>query len=115
MTVSDPLLNIDPIAQAHSDRLMAVIQQRITDTGGKIPFADYMQLCLYTPGLGYYSAGSQKLGEQGDFTTAPEISPLFSQTLARHIQDVRQQLSEFNLLEFGAGTGKMAADILLQL
>ena len=115
MTVSDPLLNIDPIAQAHSDRLLTVIQQRITDAGGKIPFADYMQLCLYTPGLGYYSAGSEKFGEQGDFTTAPEISPLFSQTLARHIQDVRQQLPEFNVLEFGAGSGKMAADILLQL
>lgn len=109
------MLNIDPIAQAHSDRLFAVIQQRIADAGGKIPFADYMQLCLHTPGLGYYSAGSQKFGKHGDYTTAPEISPLFSQTLARHIQDIRQQLSEFNLLEFGAGSGKMAADILLQL
>jgi len=115
MTDSDPLLNIDPLAQAHSDRLFAVIQQHIVDAGGKIPFADYMQLCLYTPGLGYYSAGNQKFGQYGDFTTAPEISPLFSQTLARHIQDVRQQLTEFNLLEFGAGSGKMAGDILLQL
>jgi SAM-dependent MidA family methyltransferase len=115
MTDSDPLLNIDPLAQAHSDRLLAVIQQHIVDAGGKIAFADYMQLCLYTPGLGYYSAGNQKFGQHGDFTTAPEISPLFSQTLARHIQDVRQQLPEFNLLEFGAGSGKMAGDILLQL
>ena len=94
---------------------MAVIQQHIIDAGGKIPFVDYMQLCLYTPGLGYYSAGNQKFGQHGDFTTAPEISPLFSQTLARHIQDVRQQLPEFNVLEFGAGSGKMAGDILLQL
>jgi SAM-dependent MidA family methyltransferase len=115
MTVSDPILNIDPLAQVHSDRLFAVIQQRIVDAGGKITFAEYMQLCLYTPGLGYYSAGNQKFGQYGDFTTAPEISPLFSQTLARHIQDVRQQLTEFNLLEFGAGSGKMAGDILLQL
>ena len=109
------MLNIDPLAQVHSDRLLAVIQQHIVDAGGKIAFADYMQLCLYTPGLGYYSAGNQKFGQHGDFTTAPEISPLFSQTLARHIQDVRQQLAEFNLLEFGAGSGKMAGDILLQL
>jgi len=115
MTDSDPSFNIDPLAQAHSDRLFAVIQQHILAAGGKIPFADYMQLCLYTPGLGYYSAGNQKFGQHGDFTTAPEISPLFSQTLARHIQDVRQQLPEFNLLEFGAGSGKMAGDILLQL
>jgi SAM-dependent MidA family methyltransferase len=115
MTDSDPLLNIDPLAQAHSDRLFAVIQQHIVDAGGKITFAEYMQLCLYAPGLGYYSAGNQKFGEHGDFTTAPEISPLFSQTLARHIQDVRQQLTEFNVLEFGAGSGKMAGDILLQL
>jgi SAM-dependent MidA family methyltransferase len=115
MTDSDPSFNIDPLAQAHSDRLFAVIQQHILAAGGKIPFADYMQLCLYTPGLGYYSAGNQKFGQHGDFTTAPEISPLFSQTLARHIQDVRQQLTEFNLLEFGAGSGKMASDILLQL
>ena len=74
-----------------------------------------MQLCLYYPGLGYYSAGSQKLGHQGDFTTAPEISSLFSQTLARQLQDVSKQLDSFDLLEFGAGSGKMAIDILLQL
>jgi len=74
-----------------------------------------MQLCLYHPGLGYYSAGSQKLGPHGDFTTAPEISSLFSRTLARHIQDVGCQLPTFDLLEFGAGSGKMAVDILLQL
>lgn len=109
------MLNIDPLAQAHSDRLLTVIQQHINDAGGKITFADYMQLCLYAPGLGYYSAGHQKFGQYGDFTTAPEISPLFSQTLANHIQDVRQQLPEFNLLEFGAGSGKMAGDILYQL
>ena len=74
-----------------------------------------MQLCLYYPGLGYYSAGSQKLGPLGDFTTAPEISSLFSQTLARQLQDASKQLDSFDLLEFGAGSGKMAIDILLQL
>ena len=74
-----------------------------------------MQLCLYYPGLGYYSAGSQKLGPLGDFTTSPEISSLFSQTVARQLQDASKQLDSFDLLEFGAGSGKMAIDILLQL
>jgi SAM-dependent MidA family methyltransferase len=115
MTSSKPFSQPNDIAQQHSDRLLAVIQQQITQSGGKISFADYMQLCLYHPGLGYYSAGSQKLGPLGDFTTAPEISPLFSQTLARQLQDVNQQLTSFDLLEFGAGSGKMAIDILLQL
>jgi len=115
MTSSTPFSLPDEFAQQHSDRLLAVIQQRIAEADGKICFADYMQLCLYQPGLGYYSAGSQKIGPQGDFTTAPEISPLFSQTLARHLQDVSQQLVTFDILEFGAGSGKMAVDILRQL
>ncbi len=115
MTRSKPFAQPNKFAQQHSDRLLAVIQQRITDAGGKIRFSDYMQLCLYHPGLGYYSAGSQKLGSLGDFTTAPEISPLFSQSLAKHIQDVSQQLTAFDLLEFGAGSGKMAVEILRQL
>lgn len=115
MTASDPLFNLDTSAQAHSDALLAIIQQRIAEAGGRLTFADYMQLCLYQPGLGYYSAGSEKLGELGDFTTAPEISPLFAQSLARHIEDVRHQLDKFELLEFGAGSGKMASDLLLAL
>ncbi|MBL1319675.1 MAG: SAM-dependent methyltransferase [Methylophaga sp.] len=74
-----------------------------------------MHLCLYAPGLGYYSAGSQKLGRHGDFTTAPEISSLFSRTFAHHIKDVLVQLEQPSIIEFGAGSGKMAADILLEL
>ena len=115
MTFSNTLPAPDSIAQQYQDQLLAVIQQHITDAGGKITFADYMNLCLYYPGLGYYSAGSQKLGQQGDFTTAPEISPLFARTLARHIRDVFQQVEQANILEFGAGSGKMAADILKEL
>ena len=105
----------DPIAQQHSDQLLASIKQKIAAAGGKITFAEYMQHCLYLPGLGYYSAGSYKLGEQGDFTTAPEISPLFSQTLAHHIRDVFSQITPSNILEFGAGSGKMAVEILKEL
>jgi len=105
----------DPIAQQHSDRLQQIIKEAIAKQGGKITFAEYMQHCLYSPGLGYYSAGSYKLGEQGDFTTAPEISSLFSRTLANHIQDVFKQLNQTNILEFGAGSGAMAVDILKEL
>ena len=115
MTFSNTLPVPDSIAQQYQDQLLSVIQQQITDAGGKITFADYMKLCLYAPGLGYYSAGSQKLGQQGDFTTAPEISALFSRTLSRQIKDVFQQLEQANILEFGAGSGKMAVDILKEL
>jgi SAM-dependent MidA family methyltransferase len=115
MTFSNTLPAPDSIAQQYQEQLLSVIKQHITDASGKITFADYMNLCLYAPGLGYYSAGSQKLGQQGDFTTAPEISPLFARTLSRHIRDVFQQLKQANILEFGAGSGKMAADILNEL
>lgn len=115
MTTTQKLPIADSIAQEHSERLLAYIKQQITNAGGKISFADYMHHCLYTPGLGYYSAGSHKLGDKGDFTTAPEVSPLFSRTLAQHIIDVFQQLDQHTVLEFGAGSGKMAIDILLEL
>ena len=67
----------DEAARAHSERLSAVIRDAIVEAGGVISFAQFMALALYAPGLGYYSAGSHKLGEAGDFTTAPELSPLF--------------------------------------
>lgn len=115
MTTSSPLPTPDSIAQQHSDELVSLIKNHIVNSGGKIDFADYMNLCLYTPGLGYYSAGSHKLGQHGDFTTAPEISSLFSRTLAKHIHDVFKRISTPTILEFGAGSGKMAIDILVQL
>ncbi len=115
MTIADKLPAPDPIAQQHSEQLLALIKQKIVDAGGKISFAEYMHYCLYSPGLGYYSAGSHKIGEKGDFTTAPEISSLFSRTLAQHIRDVFQQITPTNILEFGAGSGKMAVDILIEL
>ncbi|NOQ81979.1 MAG: SAM-dependent methyltransferase [Methylophaga sp.] len=115
MTIADKLPVPDPIAQQYSEQLLALIKQKIVDAGGKISFAEYMQHCLYAPGLGYYSAGSHKIGEKGDFTTAPEISSLFSRTLVRHIQDVFKQTKHRNILEFGAGSGKMAIDILIEL
>lgn len=105
----------DPLAQQHSDKLKALIVAEIEKQGGWISFAEYMQRSLYQPGLGYYSAGSHKLGEGGDFTTAPEISGLFGQAVACHIADAGRQLNDFLLLEFGAGSGRLAVNILQQL
>lgn len=115
MTLTTSLPVPDSIAQQHSEKLLTLIKLKITEAGGKITFADYMQLCLYAPSLGYYSAGSHKIGFGGDFTTAPEISSLFSRSLANQIIDVLNQLDQGNILEFGAGTGKMSVDILLEL
>ncbi|NOQ94635.1 MAG: SAM-dependent methyltransferase [Methylophaga sp.] len=115
MTMADKLPVPDPIAQQHSEQLLTLIKQKIVESGGKISFSDYMQYCLFSPGLGYYSAGSHKIGKQGDFTTAPEISSLFSRTLAQHINAVFEQTKQSNILEFGAGSGKMAIDILTEL
>ena len=104
----------EPSAEArdHSHSLTALIRERIDDSGGWIDFAEYMSLALYAPGLGYYSAGSQKFGPAGDFVTAPEISPLFSRCLARSVGDVLQALDGGVVMEIGAGTGAMAAEIL---
>jgi SAM-dependent MidA family methyltransferase len=104
-----------PEAQAHSNRLRAHIARDIRQAGGQISFAEFMQLALYAPGLGYYSAGALKLGAQGDFTTAPELSPLFSRCLARQCAQVLQTMTHADLLEVGAGSGIMAADILAEL
>jgi len=115
MTDSVTIAADDPLAQDYSDQLKRQITAQIAAQGGWLSFADYMQLCLYAPGLGYYSAGSHKLGAGGDFSTAPEISPLFGRALAVHIADAASQIDGFEILEFGAGSGKLAVDILQQL
>lgn len=101
-------------AATHSEKLLALIANEI-HTQGPITFARYMELALYAPGLGYYSAGAQKFGASGDFVTAPEISALFSQCLAKQCQEVLSFLGTADILELGAGSGIMAADILLEL
>ena len=101
-------------AKKHSQKLVSLIVNTIKEAGGWIDFAQFMQLALYAPSLGYYSAGSQKFGTGGDFVTAPEISPLFAQTLSNQIAQILRETNG-NILELGAGTGKLAADILLTL
>ena len=101
-------------ARRHSDRLSETIRQEIETAGGWISFACFMELVLYEPGQGYYVAGAAKLGADGDFVTAPEISPLFGRTLARQIAQLLDG-SAGQVLELGAGSGAMAADVLGEL
>ncbi|MBI5658414.1 MAG: SAM-dependent methyltransferase [Nitrosomonadales bacterium] len=109
-----PLPPPSPEAQAHSDQLGGLIQRDIALQGGWIPFTRYMELALYAPGLGYYTAGARKFGAAGDFVTAPEISPLFGRTLAWQAVEIMAQ-SAPQITELGAGSGKLAADVLGEL
>lgn len=100
-------------ALEHSERLMQVLRGRLRQDGW-MSFAAYMAAVLYEPGLGYYSGGSRKFGPGGDFITAPELTPLFGQALARQVADVLPG-SGGRLVEVGAGTGLLAADLLAEL
>lgn len=102
-------------ARAQSERLVEFIRAEIETSDGYIPFARYMALALYAPGLGYYSAGAHKIGAQGDFVTAPEISPLFARCIARSCESVLNQIGEGDVFELGAGTGTLAAELLRDL
>lgn len=110
MSLPEP--SSDALAASHA--LQHLIAAEIERAAGAISFARYMELALYAPGLGYYSGGSAKLGKDGDFTTAPELTPLFGATLARVAAAIIAQ-SAPQILEFGAGTGKLAFDILTEL
>ncbi|GAB4116930.1 MAG: SAM-dependent methyltransferase [Sideroxydans sp.] len=101
-------------ALAHSARLCELIRHDIENQGGWIPFSRFMELALYAPGLGYYTAGAHKFGAAGDFITAPELSSLFGRTLAGQLIEVMQG-SAPHILELGAGSGKLALDILGEL
>ncbi len=100
-----------PDALAASAALVQLIHAEIAANAGWISFARYMELALYAPRLGYYSGGAAKLGQHGDFTTAPEMSALFGATLAHVAAKLFAQTSA-NIMEFGAGTGRLAFDIL---
>ena len=103
-----------PDALAASHALQQQIADEIARCDGAIPFARFMELALYAPRLGYYSGGAAKLGAAGDFTTAPELSSLYGAALAQTAAAIIAQ-SAPNLLEFGAGTGKLARDVLTEL
>ena len=99
----------------HTLRMRESIAREIAAAGGWISFERYMDLALYEPGLGYYSAGARKLGAGGDFTTAPEISSLFGACVAKQCAEVLRAVREGSILEVGAGTGRLAVDILTRL
>jgi SAM-dependent MidA family methyltransferase len=104
----------EPTAEAarHSARLCALLDAQIAAAGGSIPFERYMDLALYAPGLGYYSAGAAKLGADGDFITAAETSALYARCVAAQCREVLAALDGGAILELGAGSGAMAAEIL---
>jgi SAM-dependent MidA family methyltransferase len=110
--MSLPVPDSDALAASHA--LQHRIAAEIAQHDGLIPFARFMELALYAPDLGYYSGGAAKLGKDGDFTTAPEISSLFGAALARIAAAIIAQ-SAPRILEFGAGTGKLARDVLTAL
>jgi len=103
-----------PDALAHSRRVVAHLRGLIAAAGGWIPFSRYMEAALYAPGLGYYAAGAAKFGAAGDFVTAPELSPLFGRTLAHAIRPLLANCGD-GVLELGAGSGRLAADLLGEL
>ena len=105
----------DISAQKHCMELHKLLVNKIADNGGRLNFAQYMEIVLYTPGLGYYSSGAAKFGVKGDFVTAPEISPLFSKCLANQVSQILCDMSGGDVLEVGAGSGIMAVDMLEHL
>jgi SAM-dependent MidA family methyltransferase len=113
-TVARPGPEPDADARALSERLQQRVRHEIDAAGGFLPFPRYMELALYAPGLGYYVNGLRKFGAGGDFVTAPELSPLFGATLARWLAPVLTG-ERCRILEFGAGSGRLAADVILAL
>ncbi len=112
--MSSNLPQPSPEAAQHSAQLTDFIRRDIAEQGGWISFARYMELALYAPGLGYYTAGAHKFGEAGDFTTAPELSSLYGRTMARQVSEIMAH-SAPHILELGAGSGKLALDMLTEL
>ncbi len=102
----------DAAAKVHSALVVAAVRAEIERSGGWISFARYMHLVLYAPALGYYVAGARKFGSAGDFVTAPETTPLFGQSLAVQIAQIIGATEGREILELGAGSGTLAADVL---
>jgi len=113
-SVQQVLPPLSPDEARHSEALAGVIREQLRQAGGWLSFERFMELALYAPGLGYYSAGSEKLGPGGDFVTAPEVSDLFSRCVARQCAPLLAACGG-QILELGAGTGRMAGALLTEL
>lgn len=107
-----PLPQLTPDESRHVERVVARVREAIAAAGGWLPFSSYMDLVLYAPGLGYYSAGARKFGESGDFITAPELTPVFARCLANSVAGVLTGIGGGDVVEYGAGTGTLAAGLL---
>ncbi|MGF6148552.1 Uncharacterized ACR, COG1565 [Kingella potus] len=108
---SSHLPKADTQALCASQELEQIIQKEIKASPAPLPFSRFMELALYTPQYGYYTGGAHKIGKAGDFVTAPALTPLFGQTVARQIRELLPQTAG-NICEFGAGTGELAAGLL---
>jgi len=112
---ADPVLPPpSPEAAAHSAKVAEHIAMTIAAEGDWIPFSRYMELALYAPGLGYYTAGARKFGAEGDFVTAPEISPMFARCFALQAAQVAEVVGG-DILELGPGSGQFACDLFAEL
>jgi len=119
---SHPAFEFDADTRSHGERVVQHLRQAIAGAGGWLPFDAWMGEALYAPGLGYYAAGSAKLAEAangqaptGDFVTAPELTPLFGQTLAHQVAQILRASDSLEVLEFGAGSGALAASVIAAL
>ncbi|HEY2781933.1 MAG TPA: SAM-dependent methyltransferase [Steroidobacteraceae bacterium] len=108
-------MTLDDAAAEHSALAQDHLSSEIKAAGGWLPFERFMDLALYAPGLGYYSGGAAKLGADGDFTTAPEVSRLFGACVAVQCAEILSCLRAGSIMEIGAGSGRLAADILARL
>lgn len=115
MPTESPLPLPDDAAQAHSGRVVAHVRDEIARAGGFMPLARYIELVLYAPALGYYVAGARKFGAAGDYTTAPELTPLYGAAVARQLDAVLAQTGAREIVELGAGSGALAAAVLSAL
>ncbi len=114
-SVSGALPEPDEAARRHSGRVVAHLREVIAHEGGWIPLERYLREVLYAPGLGYYVAGARKLGADGDFVTAPEMTPLYGAALATPIATILDGSRAREIVELGAGSGALAASLLAAL
>ena len=109
------LPELDADERSHVERMHALVRAEVDAGGGTIPFSRYMEMALHAPGLGYYRAGWRTFGVDGDFVTAPELSPLFASAMARQVEQVLSSIGARDVIEVGAGSGAMAAQMLIDL
>ena len=106
---------VDRLALANCLDVTSLLREAVNEQGGRITFDQFMEIVMFSPGRGYYDSINHIFGDKGDFTTAPEISPLFGQCIARQVIQVMQRMGQTNILEFGAGSGILAQTILSEL